>query len=153
MPCSATQDRQVIVGSSDKTWSTGKGYGKPLQCSCLENPMSSMKRQKGQTQGTPQGRVWALLLAQRCQEHCPADTAEEGVCATGEPPWTVSQSGGLTSPKEHRRGPGHSPHRDATQQADGPTDRAALKPPAPDKPVNSKKSGEGTKKFTEQLRC
>ena len=31
--------------SSDKTWSTGEGNGKPLQCSCLENPMNSMKRQ------------------------------------------------------------------------------------------------------------
>ena len=26
-------------------WSTGEGNGKPLQCSCLENPMNSMKRQ------------------------------------------------------------------------------------------------------------
>ena len=26
-------------------WSTGKGNGKPLQYSCLENPMNSMKRQ------------------------------------------------------------------------------------------------------------
>ena len=32
--------------SSDKTWSTGEGNGKPLQYSCLENPMNSMKRQK-----------------------------------------------------------------------------------------------------------
>ena len=31
--------------SSDKTWSTGEGNGKPLQYSCLENPMNSMKRQ------------------------------------------------------------------------------------------------------------
>ena len=30
--------------SSDKMWSTGEGYGKPLQYSCLENPMNSMKR-------------------------------------------------------------------------------------------------------------
>ena len=30
-------------------WSTGEGNGKPLQCSCLENPMNSMKRQKGVT--------------------------------------------------------------------------------------------------------
>ena len=29
-------------------WSTGEGNGKPLQYSCLENPMSSMKRQKRQ---------------------------------------------------------------------------------------------------------
>ena len=27
-------------------WSTGEGNGKPLQHSCLENPMNSMKRQK-----------------------------------------------------------------------------------------------------------
>ena len=47
--CRATQDRQVIVESSDKTWSTGEGNGKPLQYSCLENPMSNMKRQKDMT--------------------------------------------------------------------------------------------------------
>ena len=45
----ATQDRQVIAESSDKTWSTGEGNGKPLQYSCLENPMNRMKRQKGMT--------------------------------------------------------------------------------------------------------
>ena len=27
-------------------WSTGEGNGKPLQYSCLESPMNSMKRQK-----------------------------------------------------------------------------------------------------------
>ena len=30
-------------------WSTGDGNGKPLQYSCLENPMNSMKRQKDGT--------------------------------------------------------------------------------------------------------
>ena len=30
---------------SDRMGSTGKGNGKPLQYSCLENPMNSMKRQ------------------------------------------------------------------------------------------------------------
>ena len=49
IPCSAIQDRQVMVGSSDKTWSTGEGNGKPLQYSCLENPTNSMKRQKYRT--------------------------------------------------------------------------------------------------------
>ena len=34
-----------MVESSDKTQSTGEGNGKPLQYSCLENPMNSMKRQ------------------------------------------------------------------------------------------------------------
>ena len=46
MPCRVTQDGQVMVESSDKTWSIGEGNGKPLQYSCLENPMNSMKRQK-----------------------------------------------------------------------------------------------------------
>ena len=45
MPCKATQDGWVIVESSDKMWSTGEGNGKPLQYSCLENPMNSTKRQ------------------------------------------------------------------------------------------------------------
>ena len=38
-----------MVESSDKMWSTGEGNGKPLQYSCLENPMNSMKRQKDKT--------------------------------------------------------------------------------------------------------
>ena len=38
-----------MVDSSDKTWSTGEGNGKPLQYSCIENPMNSMKRQKDRT--------------------------------------------------------------------------------------------------------
>ena len=42
MPYRATQDGWVMLKSSDKTWSTGEGTGKPLQYSCLENPMNSM---------------------------------------------------------------------------------------------------------------
>ena len=38
-----------MVESSDRMWSTGEGNGKPLQYSCLENPMNSMKRQKDRT--------------------------------------------------------------------------------------------------------
>ena len=45
MPCGATQDGQVTVERSDRMWSTGEGNGKPLQYSCLENPMNCMKRQ------------------------------------------------------------------------------------------------------------
>ena len=41
----ATQDGRVMVERSDRMWSTGEGNGKPLQYSCLENPMNSMKRQ------------------------------------------------------------------------------------------------------------
>ena len=45
MPCGATQAGQVMVQRFDTMWSTGEGSGKPLQYSCLENPMNSMKRQ------------------------------------------------------------------------------------------------------------
>ena len=38
-----------MVESSDKTWSSGEGYGKPLQYSSLEKPMNRMKRQKDMT--------------------------------------------------------------------------------------------------------
>ena len=38
-----------MVESSDKMWSTGEGNGKPLQYSCPENPMKSMKMQKDRT--------------------------------------------------------------------------------------------------------
>ena len=50
MLCRDTQDGQVMVESSDKMWSTGEGNGNPLQDSCLENPMNSMKRQKDRTE-------------------------------------------------------------------------------------------------------
>jgi len=38
-----------MMESSDKMWSTGEGNGKPLQYSCLDNPMNSIKRQKDRT--------------------------------------------------------------------------------------------------------
>ena len=38
-----------MVESSDKTCSTGEGTGTPLQYSCLENPINSMKRQRDMT--------------------------------------------------------------------------------------------------------
>ena len=46
MPCKATQEGTVMVESSEKTWSPGEGNDKPLQNSCLENSINSMKRQK-----------------------------------------------------------------------------------------------------------
>ena len=49
MMCGATQDAWLMVESSDRMGSTEEGNGKPLQYSCLENPMNSMKRQKDRT--------------------------------------------------------------------------------------------------------
>ena len=45
MSCRATQAGQVMEDSSDKTGLTVEGNSKPLQYSCLENPMNNMKRQ------------------------------------------------------------------------------------------------------------
>ena len=45
----ANQDGWVMVERSDRMWSTGEGNGKPLQYSCLENPMNSIKSQKYMT--------------------------------------------------------------------------------------------------------
>ena len=41
----ANQGKWVMVERSDRMWSTGEWNGKPLQYSCLEKPMNSMKRQ------------------------------------------------------------------------------------------------------------
>ena len=46
MSCGATQKGWIMVERSERMWSCGEGNGKPLQYSCLENPMNSTKRQK-----------------------------------------------------------------------------------------------------------
>ena len=63
MLCRATQDGWVIVESFDKTWSTGEGDGKPLQYSCHENPMNSMKRQTDMTLKDKQPRLVGVQYA------------------------------------------------------------------------------------------
>ena len=45
MPCGATQDGWVMVERSDRMCSTRDWNGKPLEYSCLENPINSMKKQ------------------------------------------------------------------------------------------------------------
>ena len=44
-----TKDEWVLGESFDKVWISGGRNGKPLQYSCLENPMNSMKRQNDMT--------------------------------------------------------------------------------------------------------
>ena len=50
-----------MVERSDRMWSTGEGNDKPLQYSCLENHMNSMKRQKDRT---PKDELSRLVGAQ-----------------------------------------------------------------------------------------
>ena len=40
----------IYLEAPDRMWSTGEGNGKLLQYSCLENPMSSIKRQNDRIQ-------------------------------------------------------------------------------------------------------
>ena len=53
-----------MVERSDRMWSTGEGNGKPLQYSCLETPMNSMKKQKDRTlkDELPKSKVPNMLL-------------------------------------------------------------------------------------------
>ena len=53
-----------MVERSDRMWSTGEGNGKPLQYSCLENPMNSMKRQIDRIlkEELPRSEVLNMLL-------------------------------------------------------------------------------------------
>ena len=55
-----------MVESSDKTWPTGDRNGNPLQCSCLENAMNSVKRQKDRT---PKEELPRLVGAQNATGH------------------------------------------------------------------------------------
>ena len=48
-----------MVESSDKTWSTEEGNGKPLKCSCLKSTVNSMKRQKDRTLKDELSRIGA----------------------------------------------------------------------------------------------
>ena len=45
IPHAKVRDGRVMVERPDRMWSTGEGNGKPLQYSCLENPLNNMKRQ------------------------------------------------------------------------------------------------------------
>ena len=82
-----------MAESSDKTWSIGGGNGKPLQYSFLENPMSSMKRQKDMTlkdelprsvgAQNPTGEEWRNN-SRKNEEMEPKQKQHPGVDVTGD---------------------------------------------------------------------
>ena len=83
MLCRATQDRWVIVKSSDKTWSTGGGNENPLPYSSCKNPINSMKRQKKHNIGrwTPMSEgvqyatgEWQRAITNSCRKNEAAET-------------------------------------------------------------------------------
>ena len=93
MPCWAAKDGQLMVKSSDKIWSTEAGNGKPLQYSCLENPMNSMKRQKDRTLKDELPRLVSAQYAsgdpwrnnsRKNEEMAPKQKQHPGVDVTGD---------------------------------------------------------------------
>ena len=83
----STPDRQVILKSSEKMWSTEGGNSNPLQHSCLENPMKSMKRQKDMIQEDESHRSESVQYA----------TGEEGRAITN------SRKNEAAGPKQKQR--------------------------------------------------
>ena len=65
MSCRVTQDRWVMVKNSDKTWFTEGENSNPLQYSCHENTMNSMKRQKDITPEDEPPRLIGVQYATR----------------------------------------------------------------------------------------
>ena len=73
----ATQDGRVMVERSDRMWSTGEGNGKPLQYSCLENPMNSMKRQNDRILKQELPRCW-LGMEPKQKQYPAVDVTGDG---------------------------------------------------------------------------
>ena len=68
----ATQDGWVMVERAERMWSTGERNGKPLQYSCLENYMNSMKRHSDRIlkEELPRSVGSVSSLAQSCPALC-----------------------------------------------------------------------------------
>ena len=65
MPCRTIQHGEVMVESSDKMWFIGEGTGKPLQYSCLENPLD-MNYRHTQFKMLKSPTLISLLLSHCC---------------------------------------------------------------------------------------
>ena len=81
MLCRDTQDEQVIVESSDKTWSSAEENGKTFQDSCHKNPMNTMKRQKDMTlkdEHHPDQKVSNMLIEKSIIRIAPRKKEETG---------------------------------------------------------------------------
>ena len=96
MLCRATQDGQVMVESSHKTWSTGGGNGKPIQNSCCENPMNNMKRQKDVTLEEEPPRLEGVHYATGEEQRTITNSSRNSEAAGPRQKWCslVAMSGG-----------------------------------------------------------
>ena len=82
--CGVTQDGQVMVERSDRMWSTGEGNGKPLQYSCPENPMNSMKYQKDMIPQKEPSRLEGLQYATGEEHRAITNSSEKNEVACPE---------------------------------------------------------------------
>ena len=88
MPCRATKKLKkkkkgrVMEESLNKTWSIGEENGKPLQHFCLENPISSMKKQKDMTLKDESSRSLGVKYATGEEERNSSRRKDEA-----EPKW------------------------------------------------------------------
>ena len=96
MPCRATQDGQVTVEGSGKTWSTGGGNGKSFQYSCQEKPMNSMKRQKDMTLEDVSPRLTGIQYATGEEWRAITNSSRKNEAAGPKQKWcsVVDASGG-----------------------------------------------------------
>ena len=106
MPCRATQDGWVIVESSDKTWSTGEGNGKPLLYTYRENIMNCIEK-AGMLQSMGSQRVrhnWATEKQPIGTNRLPWWlSSEECACSMGCSMGSIPGSG--RSPREGNGNP------------------------------------------------
>ena len=103
-----------MVQTSDKMWPPGGGNGNPLQYSCLENPVDSMKRQKGMTPVNEPPRsegvqicYWgSMLIAQSCPTLCdPMGCSPPGSSVHGILQARIPSPGDLLSSRMGPRSP------------------------------------------------
>ena len=104
----ATQDKQVIAESSDKTWFTGEGNDKPPQYTCHENLMNWIKGLSspagdqtcapsiGSSESEPldsQRNPQELFLKAECAAFTPSSLGLTGMQPSrpelAQPPWTM----------------------------------------------------------------
>ena len=106
MLCRATQDRWIIVKSSDKTWYTRGRNGNPLQYSCHENAMNSMKKQKDMTPEDEPSRAKAFQYVTREEWRAVTNSSRKNEVAGPRQKWhSIVDVSGDESKVQCHKGP------------------------------------------------
>ena len=87
--------RWTTVESSDKTWPTGGGNGKPPQYSCNKNPMNSKKRKKSMTPEDKPPRLEGVQYATKEEQRVITKSSRKNETAGPKwKRWVADVSGG-----------------------------------------------------------